>query len=113
MVKEDNLFLQLTDDSFQKEVLASSQAVMVEFGAPWCGPCHIIASSLNELASVYKNEVKFCRLDTDLNPQTKEYYGIYYLPTILFFKSGELVDQLIGTKSKSDIEQKLINIIDT
>ena len=86
---------------------AGNPFVMVELGADWCGPCHIIAGSLDELASKYAGMMKFCRIDADENPVTKGKYSIYYLPTLLFFRNGKLVDQLTGTKAKSEIEQRI------
>ncbi|MFC1732567.1 thioredoxin family protein [candidate division KSB1 bacterium] len=106
MNKSTFKFFRITDSTFEKEVLQHS-LVMVEFGADWCGPCHIIAASLDDLAVKYEGVLRFCRINADENPNTKERFSIYYLPTILFFKDGKLVDQLTGTKAKNEIEDKI------
>ena len=100
-------YVRISDATFKKEVLEHNTLVMVEFGANWCGPCHIIAGSLDELAAQYNGQMKFCRIDADENPISKEKYSIYYLPTLLYFLNGKLVDQITGTKSRSEIENRI------
>ena len=100
-------YVRISDATFDKEVLKHDKLVMVEFGADWCGPCHIIAGSLDELAAQYNGKMKFCRIDADQNPDAKEKYSIFYLPTILYFLHGKLVDQITGTKAKSEIENRI------
>jgi thioredoxin 1 len=85
----DNI-VYLTDDSFQNEVLESSEPVLVDYWAEWCGPCKMIAPILTEIASEYKGKIKVAKLNIDENPQTPPKYGIRGIPTLMLFKVGAL-----------------------
>ena len=99
--------LAVTDAEFEREVLEAELPVLVDFWAEWCGPCHVIAPILDELADEYDGRVKFVKLDTEENFDTAERYGIRSLPTLLVFKGGEQVDQIMGTRPKKDLKRSL------
>lgn len=89
----------VTDETFEAGVLQSEMPVVVYFWAPWCGPCRMVAPVLEELAEEYDGRVKFVKLNTDENPGTVGKYDIHSIPTILFFKNGEVKEQKIGFQS--------------
>jgi thioredoxin 1 len=98
---------EVTDADFESEVLKSDLPVLVDFWAPWCGPCRMVAPVVEELAGEYDGKVKFVKLNTDDNIQTASRYGIRSIPTLLMFKGGEAVDQVIGFRPKSDLKRTL------
>lgn len=110
MNKNTNYII-LTDANFQKEVLENSDPVLVDFWADWCGPCHIIAPSIEELAGEYKGQVKVGKLEVDSNPQTAGNYEIRSIPTLLFFKKGQIVDQVTGVILKKELSDKLSSLL--
>lgn len=97
----------LTDASFEAEVLQSNIPVLIDFWATWCGPCKMIAPIIEELSDEYENKVKICKLDVDNNPKTAANLGIRSIPTLLIFKNGKPVDNIIGAVPKSTIETRL------
>lgn len=97
----------LTDDNFQNEVLDSNTPVLVDFWAAWCGPCRMIAPMIEELATDYNGKVKIGKLDVDNNQRVAMQYGIRSIPSLLVFKNGKVVDQIIGAVPKSHIVEKL------
>jgi len=99
--------LNITDENFQTEVVDSDLPVLVDFWATWCGPCRMIAPSIEELAREYDGRVKVCKVDVDNAQQTAQGFGIRSIPTLLIFKDGKQADQLIGAVPKSAIEDKL------
>jgi thioredoxin 1 len=98
---------EVTDTSFEKEVLKAARPVLVDFWAPWCGPCHMVAPIVEELAEEYDGKVTFVKLNTDENLVTATRYGIRSIPTLLVFKGGEPVGQIIGFRPKSDLRRRL------
>ncbi len=97
----------ITDKTFHSEVLSSPGPVIVDCWAPWCGPCHMVAPVLEQLASEYSGRVKIVKLNVDENPKTASQYSIQSIPTMLFFKNGELVNTSIGALPKNEIEKHL------
>ncbi len=102
---------EVTDASFETEVLKSDLPVLVDFWAPWCGPCRMVAPIVEELADEYNGKVKFVKLNTDDNVQTASKYGIRSIPTLLVFKGGEPVGQIVGFRPKSDLKKRLDAVV--
>lgn len=97
----------VTDASFKSEVLDSPIPVLVDFWATWCAPCRQIAPALEALASEYKGKVKIAKVDVDENNQFAEQFGIRSIPTLLMFKGGKVVDQVMGSGPKSKFEETI------
>jgi thioredoxin 1 len=95
------------DENFGKEVLESDQPVLVDFWATWCAPCRAIAPSVEELATQYKGKVKVAKMDIDSNQNTPQQYGIRSIPTLLVFKGGKVVEQIVGAVPKARLEAAL------
>jgi len=98
----------VTDNSFEQEVLKSEVPVLVDFWAPWCGPCRMVAPVVDEIAEQYATKVKVVKLNTDENPKTASNYGIRSIPTLMLFKAGQRVDMVVGSVPKTT----LINTIE-
>lgn len=102
--------LEVGDSSFESEVLKSDKPVLVDFWAPWCGPCRAIAPIVEELAENFGDKVKFTKCNVDENPTTPTKYGIKSIPTLIFFKDGEIQDKVIGIVAKSRLEEMISNV---
>ena len=96
-----------TDSNFEDEVLNSDQPVLVDFWATWCGPCRTIAPTIEKIAADYDGRAKVVKLDVDNNPQTAMKYGIRSIPSLLFFKDGKPVDQMVGVVPERVLADKL------
>lgn len=102
----------LTDANFQKEVLESKDPVLVDFWAPWCGPCKIMGPVIEAIAQEYKDRpVRFGKMNVDDNGATAPRYGIMSIPTFIIFKDGKPVEQFIGVQSKGDLKNKIDALI--
>ena len=99
------IVVQADAGNWESEVLKSSQLVMVDFWAVWCGPCRMVAPIVDELAEEYKGKVDFVKLNVDENPATSQQYGIRSIPTLLVFKDGKPVDQVIGAVPKKELQR--------
>jgi thioredoxin 1 len=99
--------LNVTDASFANEVLAADQPVLVDFWAPWCGPCRMIAPQIHELASAYANRARVAKVNVDENPETAARFGISSIPSLLIFKNGREVDRVVGFTSAKTLAAKL------
>ena len=97
----------ITDDTFDVEVLQSDKPVIVDFWATWCNPCKMIAPMLEEVAEEMAEQVKVAKLDVDSNNKTAGKYNIMSIPSLLFFKNGEVVDQAVGALSKAQLVARL------
>jgi len=97
----------LNDGNFKEEVLESDVPVLVDFWAAWCAPCLLVAPIVEEIAENYDGKIKVCKLDTEESPALAGQYGIISIPTLLIFKDGKPVDQIIGAVPKGTITKKL------
>lgn len=103
--------LTLTDGNFSQEVTSSSQPVLVDFWAEWCGPCKMIAPLLDELASEYDGRVKIGKVNIDDHQNLATQHGIRAIPTLLVFKNGEVAEQIVGARSKRDLKASLDRVL--
>lgn len=99
--------LQVTDSTFETEVINSETPVLVDFWAPWCGPCRMVAPVVEEIAVQYEGQVKVVKLNTDENPNVASKYGIRSIPTLMIFKGGQRVDMVVGAVPKTTLANTL------
>jgi thioredoxin 1 len=102
--------LNISDSNFDA-ILSEGLPVMVDFWAPWCGPCRRVSPIVEELAGEYEGKIKICKCNVDENDAIPMKYSIRNIPTLLFFKNGELVDRLVGAVPKQEIEDKLKSLL--
>ena len=101
----------VSDADFEAEVLNSDIPVMVDFWADWCGPCKMVAPMVEELAGVYDGKLKVAKVDVDSSPQTAGSYGIRSIPTLLFFKDGKAVNQVVGAVPKAVLQEQIDQVV--
>lgn len=99
--------LEITDQNFDEIVLQSDKPVIVDFWAEWCGPCRMVGPIVEEIGKDYTDKAKVCKLDVDSNPGVTARFGIRNIPTVLFFKNGEVADKQVGAVPKSNLVNKL------
>src|SRR3972149_6175779 len=97
----------VTDATFQKEVLEAAEPTFVDFWASWCGPCRMIAPVFEELSNQYNGQVKFAKVNVDENPKTPANYGVRGIPTLILFKGGKVVEQIVGAVPRGQLENIL------
>lgn len=102
---------EIKEDSFQHEVLESEIPVVVDFWAPWCGPCRMVAPVLEDVSGKMDGEAKFVKINTDESPQTAQRYNIMAIPSLLVFYNGEEVKRVIGYQSQEQLESQINDII--
>jgi thioredoxin 1 len=103
--------LTFTDSDFKTQVLESKGLTVVDFWAPWCGPCRVVGPIIEELASEYAGKVKIGKINVDENSQTAGQYSVMSIPSILFFKDGQPVKTMVGVQSKEDYKQQIEQIL--
>ncbi len=102
---------EVTDTTFETEVLKNDLPVLVDFWAPWCGPCRMVAPIVEELSEEYSGKVEFRKMNTDENVQTPTKYQIRSIPALLIFKQGELAGTIVGFRPKSDLKKRLDEVL--
>ncbi|MEI6692297.1 MAG: thioredoxin [Chlorobium sp.] len=100
-------YLVVTDQNFKQEILESDKVALVDFWAAWCGPCMMLGPVIEELAGEYEGKAVIAKLNVDENPATASQYGIRSIPSLLVFKNGEVVDQMLGALPKNQISKKI------
>ena len=106
----DNI-LEINDGEFDTDVLQAEKPVLVDFWAPWCGPCRAIGPVIEDLAGVYAGKIDFKKCNVDNNPVTPGKYGIKSIPTLIFFKNGKVEEQIVGIVAKSKLEEVISRLV--
>lgn len=103
--------LEITDKDFQEKVLESDKPVMVDFWAAWCGPCRMVAPIVDELSNEYADKAVIAKVDVDQNQEFAAKYGVRNIPTVLFFKNGEMVNRQVGVAQKETYKETIDNLL--
>jgi len=107
----DDKVITVTDADFEEKVLKSSQPVMVDFWAAWCGPCRMMTPVVDELAGVYDGKVVVAKMNVDENPQTPSKYGVRGIPNIKLFQDGQVVDEIVGAVPRQKLEELIKKVV--
>ena len=107
MTHEQDKYVTLTDQNFRREVLENSQPVLVDFWAPWCGPCQVMNPVIHDMAKEYEGQITIGKVNVDEQPHTAAHYRIQSIPTVMVFRNGQLVDKAIGAVPKKVLTEKL------
>lgn len=99
--------MEITDQNFKKEVLESDLPVLVDFWAPWCGPCKMVAPVIDELSKEFAGKIKIGKVNIDENSRMASEYGVMSIPTLMFFKNGIVREQVVGALTKTDLKSKI------
>jgi thioredoxin 1 len=102
---------EVTDNDFEKEILNSDLPVLVDFWAPWCGPCKSIAPVLEELAKDYAGKMEFAKMNVDTNPHVPSQFEVRGIPNLIFFKSGQMIEQIVGAVPKDQLVEAINKIL--
>ncbi len=108
---EESSVIHLSDDDFETDILKGDKPALVDFWAPWCGPCRAIAPTLEELAAQFKGRVKVAKINIDDNRKTAESYNVRSIPTLILFKDGKAVETVVGLTSKDRLENLLKKVL--
>jgi thioredoxin 1 len=103
--------INFTDQNFQQDVLQSNQPVVIDFWAPWCGPCRVVSPIIEELAKEYDGKVKVGKMNVDENPQIAGQFGIMSIPTVMMFRNGQPVQSMVGAKSKDTYKRTIDEVL--
>lgn len=105
------MVIEVSDQNFKEEVLNSTLPVLVDLWAPWCGPCHMVSPVVEKLSEKHDGKLKCCKLNVDQNPATAAKYSIMSIPTLMFFKDGQVVDTVIGAVPESTLQSKIDGLL--
>jgi thioredoxin 1 len=103
--------INVNDDNFEAEVKQSDIPVLVDFYADWCGPCKMLSPTVSKIAAEYEGKIKVAKVNVDLASETASSYGIISIPTVMFFRGGEKVDQFVGLVSPSEVKKRVENVL--
>jgi len=103
--------IEIDDESFEEKILKSDKPVMVDFWAPWCGPCKAISPTVEALEKEYGEKMTFAKVNVDENPISPSKYGVQAIPTLIFFKNGEIMDQITGMVAKEKLEETIKGVL--
>ena len=106
-----NKVVQLNENNFEQEVLKSDYPVLVDFWAPWCGPCQLVSPIIEELAKSYQDKLKVAKLNVDENPQTPAQYGVRGIPTLIIFKNGAESERIVGAQPRGNVDNALKKVL--
>lgn len=103
--------LEVSDQNFEEEVIKSNEPVLVDFWAPWCGPCRMVTPVIDKLAQKYQGKFKFCKLNVDESPKTATKFRVMSIPTLMFFKNGQVADTVIGAVPEGVLQPKIDGLL--
>jgi thioredoxin 1 len=110
---EENVLIHVTDQQFEGEILQSDTPALVDFWAPWCAPCHIVAPAVEEVARKFRGKIKVAKMNVDENRATPGNYEIMGIPTLILFKNGKIVDRIVGAVPQSRLETVVEKVLES